>query len=276
MATPAHAKFHMVKKMNCLNSPSRAQMRELRETELMRNKADVSIIMCAYNEGGVIEETIGKVDSVMMKTDWSYEIIVVDDGSLDNTWKKAFDYTDDGNKGHVKVVGYRRNTGKGKALKTGFAYAHGKFVVIMDGDLDINPELVPRYLEALKNNDIAVASKRHAQSNTMMSWKRKFLSCGFNALARLLTGVKLKDTQTGLKAFRRNVLEKISSKLVVNRYAFDLELLAACNHCGFEIVELPVDVRIRGMIDFKEILRMAVDLLKIARRLRILKNYQRS
>lgn len=241
----------------------------------MRNKPDVSIILCAYNEGKVIEETIGKVDSVMMKTDWSYEIIVVDDGSLDDTEKKAFDYTNDGNEGHVKVVGYRRNMGKGNAIKTGFAYAHGKFVVFMDGDLDVNPELVPRYLEALKNSDIAVASKWHTQSHAMMSWKREFLSYGFNVLARLLTGVKLRDTQTGLKVFKRRVLEKMFSRLVVNRYAFDLELIAACNHCGFEIVELPVDVRIRGMINLKEVLRMAVDLLGIAYRLRILKHYQR-
>ena len=240
----------------------------------MKNKADVSIVMCAYNEGGVIEETISKVDSIMTETDWSFEIIVVDDGSKDDTWKKAFDYMNDGNKGRVNTVGYRTNMGKGKALKTGFAHANGKFVVIMDGDLDVNPELIPGYLGFLKNNDVAVASKWHDQSHIVMPCKREFLSHGFNILAKLLTGIKLKDTQTGLKAFRRNVLEKISPRLVVNRYAFDLELLAACNHCGFKIVELPVDVRIRDMVSFREILRMAVDLLRIAYRLRVLKKYQ--
>lgn len=242
----------------------------------MKNNADVSIVMCAYNEGSVIEETISKVDSIMRKTGWSYEIIVVDDGSKDDTRKRAFDYTNDGNNGHINVVGYRKNRGKGRALKTGFAYANGEFVVVMDGDLDVNPELIPGYLEFLKNNDVAVASKWHDQSHAMMPCKREFLSHGFNVLAKLLTGIKLKDTQTGLKAFRRNVLEKIFPRLVVNRYAFDLELLAACNHCGFKIAELPVDVRIRDMVSFKEILRMAVDLLRIAYRLRILKRYQRS
>jgi len=65
-------------------------------------------------------------------------------------------------------------------------------------------------------------------------------------------------------------------KLVVNRYAFDLELMSACNHCGFKIVELPVNVHVESMVSFKEILRMALDMCRVAYRLRVLKHYQRS
>lgn len=236
----------------------------------------MSVILCAYNEGNVIGDAIDKVDLVMMKTGWSYEIIIVDDGSLDDTRQKAVKYRDEKGNGCLKVVGYEKNMGKGNAIIAGFAHAAGDFVVFIDSDLDVDPKLIPSYVEALKTSDIAVASKWHPQSHTVVTLKRKVLSFGFNVLSKLLTGIKLKDTQTGLKAFRRRVLERMAPKFVVKRYAFDLELMSACNHCGFKIVDLPVDVHIKSMVSFKEIFRMTLDMFQIAYRLRILKYYQRS
>ncbi|HVP16459.1 MAG TPA: hypothetical protein VMT42_03740, partial [candidate division Zixibacteria bacterium] len=106
--------------------------------------------------------------------------------------------------------------------------------------------------------------------------KRKVLSFGFNALSRLLTGIKLRDTQTGLKAFRRTVFERMAPKFLVERYAFDLEMMSACNHAGFKIVELPVNVHVESMVGFKEILRMSRDMVEVAYRLRVKKYYQRN
>jgi glycosyltransferase involved in cell wall biosynthesis len=237
---------------------------------------DVSVILCAYNEGDVIEDAIDKVDYVMMGTGWSYEIVVVDDGSLDDTRERAVNYKDAKGKERLKIIGYRKNMGKGNAIMAGFARVRGDFVVVIDGDLDVDPGLIPDYVEALKKSDIAIASKWIPQSRTTMTLRRKFLSFGFNALSRLFTGIKLRDTQTGLKAFRKKVLDRVSPKLVVKRYAFDLELLAACNHCGFKIVDLPVEVDIKGKVSFGEIFRMALDMFGIAYRLRVLKSYQRS
>lgn len=242
----------------------------------MKKRVDVSVILCAYNEGNVIEETIDRVDHVLMETGWSYEIIVVDDGSLDDTRDRAVSYRDRNGESYLKVLSYQKNVGKGNAVKVGFEQATGDFIVVMDSDLDVNPKHVPRYVEALKNSDIAIASKWHSESHAAMMLKRKVLSFGFNILSRLLTGIKLKDTQTGLKAFRRSVLERMTPKILVKGYAFDLELMAACNHCGFRITNLPVDIHVESIIGLKEILRMALDLFKVAYRLRILKYYQRS
>ena len=242
----------------------------------MKKRVDVSVILCAYNEGNVIEETIDKVDRVLMETGWSYEIIVVDDGSLDDTRERAVSYRDRNGKSCLKVLGYQKNAGKGNAVKVGFEQARGDFIVVMDGDLDVDPIHIPRYVEALKSSDIAVASKWHPESHASVALKRKVLSFGFNVLSRLFTGIKLKDTQTGLKAFRRSILDKMIPKLVVERYAYDLELIAACNHCGFRITSLPVNVHIKDAIGLREILRMAFDLFRVAYRLRILKHYQRS
>lgn len=242
---------------------------------LMKKNVDVSVILCAYNEGNVIEETIDRVDHVLTETSWNYEIIVVDDGSLDDTKKRAVSYRDRNGGCHLKVLSYQKNMGKGNAVKTGFEQAEGDFIVVMDSDLDVDPKHIPRYVEALKSSDIAVASKWHSESHASMMMKRKVLSFGFNILSRLFTGIKLKDTQTGLKAFRRSVLERMIPKIVAKRYAFDLELMAACNHCGFRITDLPVDIHVESIIGLKEILRMALDLFTVAYRLRILKYYQR-
>lgn len=242
----------------------------------MKDGVDVSVILCAYNEGRVIWDTIARADDVMRRSRLNYEIVVVDDGSEDDTRQKAVRYMKERGNGCLKVIGYDVNRGKGNAIKTGFAHARGKFVVVVDSDLDVDPALIPRYIEALKESDVAVASKWHPQSHTRVSLKREILSFGFNILSRISTGIKLKDTQTGLKAFRREVLERLAPKLVVNRYAFDLELIGACNHSGYKIVELPVNVRINSMVCFREILKMALDMLKIGYRLRVLKCYQRS
>jgi len=243
---------------------------------LLGGGIDVSVILCAYNEGDVIAEAIDRVNSVMGKTGWDYEIVVVDDGSLDDTRKKAIECMNGKNGDHLKVISHGRNVGKGGAIKTGFASARGDFIVVIDSDLDVNPCFIPDYVEALKTNDIAVASKWHPQSHTEVTMKRRILSFGFNSLSRLFTGIKLRDTQTGLKALRRQVLDKMSPKFSVNRYAFDLELIGACNHAGYRIVALPVDVSIKSMVSFKEIFRMTADMVKIAYRLRVLKYYQRS
>lgn len=241
----------------------------------MDGKIDVSVILCAYNEGKIIEDSIRNVDNVMSRTGWNYEIIVIDDGSSDDTRKKAFKCIDTNHNGHLKVIGYQKNIGKGNAVRTGFAHAQGDSVVVIDSDLDVDPKLIPSYVDALESNDIAVASKWHPQSHTTVTLRRKILSFGFNALSKLFTGIKLSDTQTGLKAFRREVLERMALKFVVNRYAFDLELIGACNHAGYRIVDLPVDVHIESMVSFKEIIRMTFDMFGIAYRLRVLKYYQR-
>ena len=240
----------------------------------MTDSPELSLVMPAYNEGRTIEEVIHRVDSVVKQIGLKYELIVVDDGSVDDTRKKAINCAN--NNSHVKVVSYRTNMGKGHALKTGFAHAKGDAVIFMDSDLDIDPEQVIRYVEALEHGDVVIASKWHLQSNVEIPLMRRFLSHGFNVLVKLLTGVRVRDTQTGLKAVRGDALDEVFSRLAVKRYAFDVELLAVANLCGLKVVELPVNIRMRGLFYVKEIFMMFLDLLGIAYRLRVSKYYQRS
>ncbi|MFQ6127108.1 MAG: glycosyltransferase [Candidatus Heimdallarchaeota archaeon] len=235
--------------------------------------------MPAYNEGHAIEETIDRVNRAARQAGLEYELIVVDDGSVDETRRKAVGklitiVTQANNNSHVKIIGYGKNMGKGHAVKTGFAYATGDAVIFVDSDLDVDPEQVTRYVKALDYGDVVIGSKWHPQSSVQIPLIRKLLSHGFNVLVRLLTGLRLRDTQTGIKAIRRSALEGVFSRLAVKRYAFDVELLMMAKLCGLKIVELPVNLRMRSSFDLKEVWRIFVDLLGIAYRLRVLKYYQ--
>ncbi len=245
----------------------------IRKRSIMTNSLKLSLVMPAYNEGETIEAAIHRVDNIVKRTGLKYELIVVDDGSKDCTRKKAYDCANKNS--HIKVVSYEKNMGKGHAIKTGFAHAMGDAVVFIDSDLDIDPRQITRYVEALKYGDLVIASKRHPQSNVEIPIVRQFLSHGFNVLVKLLMGIKVSDTQTGLKAVRREALEQVFSRLNIERYAFDAELLTVASHRGLKVVELPVNIRMRGLFDFTEVWRMLVDLLTIAYRLRVLKQYQR-
>jgi glycosyltransferase involved in cell wall biosynthesis len=177
--------------------------------------------------------------------------------------------------GHVRVVGYDRNVGKGFAVKAGFWSAVGDAVVFVDSDLDVDVGQVRRYVDALRFGDVVVGSKWHRDSVVEAGFVRRVLSRGFNVLVRLLTGVGVSDTQTGIKAVRRDVFCEVFRRLSVKRYAFDVELLVLAGVFGLRVVELPVRLRLSSRFGFGEVWRMLLDLLGIAYRLRVKRWYQR-
>lgn len=240
----------------------------------MNDKPELSLVMPAYNEEKNIRAVIGRADYVAKQIGLRYELIVVDDGSADNTKVEVEGYA--GLNGHVKIVSYNNNVGKGFALRTGFLHAVGNAVIFMDSDADIDPKQLACYVNALKDADIVVASKWHPQSRLDTPLARRILSRGFNALVKLLVGLKLSDTQTGLKAIRKETLAGIFPRLTVKRYAFDVELLALADLLCLKVVELPIDIRLRSLFSLREGWRMLLDLLGITYRLRVTRWYQRA
>jgi dolichol-phosphate mannosyltransferase len=230
---------------------------------------DISIVMPAFNEEDHIEEAIKKVNCAVRQLRFTYEIIVVDDGSLDRTLNKVLNCARSNRR--VRVVSYGKNQGKGFAIRTGFYHADGDIVIFIDSDLDVDPTQIGEYVKALESADMVIASKWHPQSEIEMTSSRRLLSHGFNALVRLLTTVSVNDTQTGLKAMRRKALEKTFSRLTVKRYAYDVELLAIANLEKVKIVEAPITLSVTQRFKPKEILRMLSDLLVIAYKIRITK-----
>jgi dolichol-phosphate mannosyltransferase len=234
-------------------------------------QVELSFVVPAYNEEESIEAALVTIDDLVKTDKTPYEIVVVNDGSEDETFSKAFKYSQ--RHGHVRIISYKKNEGKGHAIKAGFMLAEGDVVVFADSDLDIDMTMIANYVEALKKGDIVIASKWHPCSQVRLPFSRKLLSHSFNVLVRLLTGAKLKDTQVGLKVIKRNAFEKIFSKLAVKRYAFDVELLAVASLYGLKIIEMPVNIDLDASFKTKEVWKMFLDLLGIAYRLRVLHSY---
>jgi glycosyltransferase involved in cell wall biosynthesis len=236
---------------------------------------DLSIIVPAFNEGKLIFKTINEIENTMENLGLDYEVIVVDDGSKDNTYEEARKAAKSNPR--VKVV-RKENGGKGSALKYGFNFCSGKLVTFIDADLDLHPRQIPLFIKYMKkyNADVVVGSKRHPLSKIKYPSHRKFLSRVYQIIVAFLFRLNVRDTQAGLKLFKYEVLKEVFPKVLCKKYAFDLELLVNANHRGFKIVEAPVELnwqRVASRIKFKDIFRIALDTAAIFYRLRILKWY---
>lgn len=212
----------------------------------MARRGKVSVLMPAYNEGPRIRANILAVDRMFKALGGPYEIIVVDDGSGDWTFEEAKAAAK--GKRHITVKRHEINQGKGWALKEAFRLSSGDWVVFLDSDLDIDPSQIEIFfkLQAQGGADVVIGSKRHPQSKLHYPFKRRVVSSGYFFLIKLLFNLPLRDTQTGLKLFRREVLRTVFPRVLVKRYAFDLELLVLAHHFGFRIDEAPVIVEYRG------------------------------
>ena len=233
------------------------------------------MIVPAYNEERLIFNSLRKIRNVLDGSNLNYELIVVNDGSQDSTYEEILRYTQATNC-KLKLVNNHHNHGKGFAIRHGCKYATGRLITFLDADLDIAPDQIAVFLEYMRNSkaDVVIGSKRHPCSNLHYPVMRRFLSIGYSILVKLLFQLSVTDTQAGLKLAKRGVLQEILGKVVVKKYAFDLELLVNAHNCGYKIVEAPVTVKFRckfGRIRLRDMLRMVLDTAAIFYRLRILK-----
>ncbi len=238
----------------------------------------VTVIMPAFNEGGHIYDNISTTRRVLVEAGIEAEIVVVDDGSTDGTLSEieraAADF------GNVVPARNPYNMGKGMALRTGFDYSSGDIVVFLDADLDLHPSQITRIIEELDTGpyDVVVTSKHHPDSRLAYPRWRKAASFAYYMMIKALFGLPVRDTQTGLKVFRRDVLTRVFHRLLVKKFAYDVELLAAAVRFGFRVNEVPVALDFRrelkwGRIRLGDIFSIFVDTLAIFYRLRILRYY---
>ena len=201
----------------------------------------LSIIVPTYRDGPRIYSYLVKLDQALAQIGEPYELIVVSDGNSDNTRDEAQRLEAP----HLHVYHYTRNMGKGFALRYGMARSCGEIVTFIDGDGDIDPLQIATYLRIMRETkaDIVIASKRHRDSQVVYPPLRRLYSVTYQALLRVLFHLQVRDTQVGLKLFRREVLAAVLPRIVVKRYAFDLELLVVAHHLGFtRVVEAPVRI----------------------------------
>ena len=237
----------------------------------------ISVILPVYTEGGCIYRNLLEACDTFDSFKLDYELIVVDDGSSDNTFEQARKIRSE----RVKVVRYELNQGKGNALKHGFKFASGELVAFLDGDLDLHPGQIMTFIRYLEKHDadIVIGSKHHPDSLVSYPLNRRFLSQAYSSLIKFLFDLDISDTQVGFKLFRYDVLEKVLPRIVVKKYAFDLELLLYASMCDFKIVESPVKLDYSGLgsfIDPLAVSYMFLDTMAIACRFHILGYYHRN
>lgn len=206
-------------------------------------------------------------------TPW-YEIVVVNDGSKDATRSivrrmASADST-------IRLISYSVNMGKGYAVKQGVLHSRGKYVMFLDADGEISTEVLATYLELLASADIVIGSKYHPQSIVKAPFSRRFLSKCFQLFVRLMLKTKVSDTQVGLKMGKGDAFRKIFQKVVVRRYAFDVEMLTVASILGLKVAELPVQINLDKPFSSKEIVRTGLDVIGIAFRLRVINWYQKN
>ena len=246
----------------------------------------LSVVMPVFNLSSTIGKNLEDTAALFAAHGVRAELVPVDDGSLDGTWdavEKAAAKIGDSEDAVVvcRPVRLSSNSGKGAALKAGFEASSGEYVLLLDGDLDIHPKQTPLFFAEMKSSgaDVVVGSKRHPMSVVQYPWHRRIVSWAYFTLVRLFIGMKITDTQTGMKLFRREVLGEALARMLVKTYAFDLELLAIASGRGAKISEAPVVIRFGdkfGALKPSTVKAMALDSLAVFYRLRILKYYAKA
>ncbi len=206
---------------------------------LLQNKAttdfmDISIVISLYNEAESLTELVAGIHNVLDKMAVSYEIIMVNDGSTDPSWKiiKKMAETDS----HVRGISFRRNYGKSAALYCGFEAAQGDVVITMDADLQDDPNEIPELFRMIKEDgyDLVSGWKKKRFDNKL---SKNLPSKIYNATARKVTGIKLHDMNCGLKAYRNEVVKNIEVYGEMHRYIPYLAKNAGFGNIGEKVVQ---------------------------------------
>jgi len=201
----------------------------------------ISIVVPLYNEARRLPPSLDKILAFMDAHHPAYEVVLVDDGSTDDTVAVARRHVEE--RSNLRIESYAGNRGKGYALRTGFARARGELVLLTDADLSTPIEDLERLLAALEaGTDIAIGTRAHPDSDVRVRQPlyRDLSGKLFNVLVRLLLLPDLHDTQCGFKLCRREAVADIVDLLTVDRFAFDVEFLYLARRQGLRIAEVPV------------------------------------
>lgn len=238
----------------------------------------LSVVIPVYNQAAVIAQNVNVIrESLEDSVDGAVELIVVSDGSVDRTEEEVLAALDE----HTRVIHYDRNLGKGYAVKLGALEARGRWVAYIDSDLDLDPALLAQFLRRAEEAklDIAIGSKRHPRSEVYYPRSRRIASWMFQQVVRILFRFSVRDTQVGMKLFRREVVDQVFPFLLVKRFAFDIELLAVARSFGFDRIEeqpIRLDYRFTGSgVRSMAVLRALIDTAAVFYRLSILRYYHR-
>jgi glycosyltransferase involved in cell wall biosynthesis len=245
----------------------------------MQNREEkISIVMPAYNEAGRIVASIEETAAAFSSFGLPWELIVMDDGSTDDTYEKAIALS----KEYPQLIVRRNpiNTGKGRAIKKALHYITGDYTLFLDADMDLHPLQFQTLFDIMRLDkaDVVIGSKLHPNSIVNYPLQRKIISFIYYLLVRILFNLPCHDTQTGLKLFKTEVLRNVLPRVLVKKFAFDLEVLANAHRLGYKIAEAPIILKPQrpyGRIGSTAIFTTGWDTLAIFYRMYILRYYDR-
>lgn len=201
-----------------------------------------SVLLPVWNEEKNVQQAIERISEVFTDLKQPFEIIVIDDGSIDATVEciqKAQTTIP-----FLRLIKHPQNKGKGAAIKTGMAEAKGEVRLFLDCDLSVDPKEIHQALPLLQTNDIVIGSRRIPGSHIAkpQSWFRNLCGVLFNRIIRQKTKLPYRDTQCGFKIFHARTVS-LFTQLKTTGWAFDVELLLQANRQQFHIREMPITWR---------------------------------
>src|SRR4030042_2241539 len=232
----------------------------------MDDKIHLSVVIPAYNEEKRISTTLLDIDRYLSKQNYTYEIIVVSDGSKDNT-AKVVEKTGQLVK-NLRLIDNKENHGKGWVTKQGILEAKGEYRLFMDADNSTKIDHLGLFWPEFKNNDIVIGSieLKGAKIDEQSAWYRRWLGSLSKYIIRIVAGIwEIHDSQRGFKCFSEIAAKKIFPKQTIMRWGFDIEILALAKRMGFKIKEVPIDWHnpSESKVTLKSYIRTFMELLKI-------------
>jgi len=231
------------------------------------HQVGLSLVVPCYNEDKTIYRNIKAIDQYLRNHVSSFEIIAVNDGSEDNTLQELQRVA---REIPLRIITNGMNFGKGRAVKNGVMASEKEMVMFMDADLAISIEELGPFLKMAGNgHDICIASRfvPGQRREQVVHWYRKAMEHIFRAMRVVIMGCRdIRDTQCGLKLFKRQAAMKIFPHLTIDRFAFDSEIIFLAKKRGYNITELPVAIHnlAQSHIRFiRDPLNMSIALLKI-------------
>ncbi|MCB9252874.1 MAG: glycosyltransferase [Flavobacteriales bacterium] len=194
---------------------------------------DISIVIPLFNEDESLPELVRWIDEVMNKHKFSYEVVMVDDGSTDRSWKVILELNE--KNPNVKGIKFRRNYGKSAGLNVGFEHANGDVIITMDADLQDSPDEIPDLYKMIREEGFDLVSgwkqKRYDPLTKTLPTKL------FNWATRKMSGIHLHDFNCGLKAYRKDVIKSIEVYGEMHRYIPVIAKTAGFSNIGEKIVQ---------------------------------------
>ena len=237
----------------------------------MKEKIYLSVIVPAYNEEKLIKSTLIEIENFLSAQIYNYEIVVVDDSSKDKTFSIIERLRSDFK--NLTVIKNDKNRGKGYSVRKGMLFAKGKFRLFMDADNSTSIDQFANFIPFLEDGcDIAIGNRalKNSKIKKRQPFRKELFGNIGNKLVRFFAVSKISDTQCGFKCFSSESAQNIFPKLTIDRWGFDIEILAIADQLGYKIKTVPViwenreKTRVRNrdyLFTFKELLKIKMNLL---------------